>query len=364
MPKTRMDLLIVTDRWDEAGGGRERYLAELRSALVRRGQAIAVLARETSGARRLRRGVDDFRRSHPVSRVLSVTPASGVTHYQLHSGLHAAAYEAERGAYDSTLRRLFFRPALQLNARRRRLLQLEARMLDAGSETKVMAFSSRSRDELQLLFGVSGDRLAVARPGVDLNLFRPPAAARAEADRSSRCHRVRLLFAGHNFVLKGLWWALEAMALARRRGIDAEMVVAGRGHVRAFAALARRLNIDAHVRFAGAVAQDVLADFYRRSDLLVHPTFYDPFPRVIAEAMASGVPVVTTAVCGGAELITPGRNGFVVTDPRAVDAIAEAIASIAATGRRALMRTAAAETGRGFDFEAHADAVAEWLACA
>lgn len=356
-----MDLLVVTDRWDEAGGGRERYLAELRASLTRHGSSVTVLTREGLGERRLRQGIDRFRRSHPASPVLSARPASGATHYQLHSGVYAAAYAAEGEAFDSTLRRLCFRPALRLNLRRSRLLRVEERLLDANSGAKVMAFSAHSRDELQRMFGISGDRVALARPGVDLDVFRPPSAAPAAADRPCRQGQVRLLFAGHNFVLKGLRWALEALAQARRRGIDAQLVVAGRGPIRSFTAEARRLNIATHARFAGAVSRDALAQLYRDSDLLIHPTFYDPFPRVIVEALASGVPVVTTRACGGAELITPGRNGFIVDDPRQVDAITEAIASVADPERRAVMGTEAAQTGRRFDFEAHAAEVATWL---
>jgi UDP-glucose:(heptosyl)LPS alpha-1,3-glucosyltransferase len=349
-----MDVLMVTDRWDEAGGGRERYQSELRRALTRRGRAVTVLARESVGERHLRRGVESFRWSHPASTVLAVRPAAGATHYQLHSGVYAAAYLAERDAFDSTLRRRLFRPALYLNTRRRRLLDIEARLLDAGAQTKVMAFSLRSRDDLQRLFGFPADRVTLDRPGVDLNVFQPSA-------RSSPSGRVRLLFAGHNFMLKGLRWALEALALARQRGVDAEIIVAGRGPHRAFAALARRLNIETHVRFAGAVTQAILADLYRRSDVLLHPAFYDPFPRVIVEALACGVPVVTTAACGGAELITSGRNGYVVNDPRDVEGIAAAIGSMAATDHRARMSVAAADIGRGLDFDRHADAVAAWL---
>ena len=213
------------------------------------------------------------------------------------------------------------------------------------------------------MFGISDDRVTIARPGVDLDLFRPPSEAEAAAAGSSRPGCVRLLFAGHNFALKGLRWALEATALARRRGVDANIVVAGLGPTRAFAGLARRLGVGEHVRCVGAIAQRALADLYRQSDALVHPAFYDPFPRVIVEAMASGVPVVTTASCGGAELIAAGHNGFVVTDPRDVDAIADAVTSIGDPSRRALMSAAAAATGRGFEFEAHVDAVAAWLAC-
>ena len=106
-----------------------------------------------------------------------------------------------------------------------------------------------------------------------------------------------------------------------------------------------------------------LAELYRESDLLIHPTFYDPFPRVIVEALASGVPVVTTRICGGAELITPGQNGFVVGDPRQVDAFADAMVSVADPERRAAMGAMAADTGRRFDFEAHVEDVANWLAC-
>jgi UDP-glucose:(heptosyl)LPS alpha-1,3-glucosyltransferase len=355
-----MDLLLATDRWDETGGGRERYLGELRASLTRRGSSITVMTREAVGGRRLRQGIDRFRRSLPASLVLAASPVSGATHYQLHSGVHAAAYAAESEAYESALRRAFFGPALRLNIRRSRLLRAEERVLDAASGTKLMAFSDRSREELHRLFGISPDRVALARPGVDLHVFRPPPAA--AAGQSSPPGQVRLLFAGHNFVLKGLRWALEAQAQARRQGIDARMVVAGKGAIRSFAAIARRLNITGHVHFAGAVSRTALAQLYRESDLLIHPTFYDPFPRVIVEALASGVPVVTTRICGGAELITPGQNGFVVGDPRQVDAFAEAIASVADPERRAVMGRAAANTGRRLNFEAHVDAVADWLA--
>lgn len=351
---------MATDRWDETGGGRERYLGELRASLMRRGSSVTVVTREAVGERGLRHDIDRFRRSHPASVVLAARPADGATHYQLHSGVHAAAYAAEGEAYDSALRRLCFTPALRLNLRRRRLLRAEERLLADSSETKLMAFSDHSREELQRLFGISGDRVALARPGVDLDVFRPPSAAAAA--QSSRPGQARLLFAGHNFVLKGLRWALEAQAQARRQGIDAQMVVAGKGPIRWFSAMARRLNIAAQVHFAGAVSRHELAQLYRHSDLLIHPTFYDPFPRVIVEALASGVPVVTTRICGGAELITPGQNGFIVSEPRQVDGFTSAIAAVADPSRRAAMGQAAADTGRRLDFEGHADTVANWLA--
>ena len=359
-----MDLLIVTDRWDDAGGGREAYLAELRSSLVRRGHSVGVITRTGRSERLLQRDIDTFRRMHPTGPVMAARPAAGATHYQLHSGVYADAYEAERASYESSLRRWWFRSALRVNRRRRSLLQIEAETMAVGSGTMLMAFSNQSHDALRRVYGVSDERITLTRPGVDLTVFRPHtenvSGGRPMAQRGHS--PVQLLFAGHNFVLKGLRWAMAAVAVARRAGIDAHLTVAGRGPIPAFASLARRLNIAPHVRFAGCIARGALADLYRESDLLIHPTFYDPFPRVIVEALASGVPVVTTRACGGAEILAHGRDGFIVDDPRQVEALAEAIAAVADPDRRAALGAEAARTGQRFDFESHAEAVATWLA--
>ncbi|MBP8275064.1 MAG: glycosyltransferase, partial [Acidobacteria bacterium] len=128
-----------------------------------------------------------------------------------------------------------------------------------------------------------------------------------------------------------------------------------------YAALAERLKVAAHVRFAGAVDRATLADMYRASNLLMHPSFYDPFPRAIVETLACGVPVATTAACGAAEIITQGETGFVMNDPRDISTWVGVIETMADPQRRAAMREAAATTGRQFDFNTHAAEVAAWL---
>jgi len=360
-----MDILIVTDRWDPHGGGRERYLDELRESLSRRGHSVAIETRSSLGDRRLGRRIHAFRAARSGGAVVTAMPVRAGTHYQLHSGVYANAYAAEREAYDSTLRRLCFWPALRLNRKRSRLLTLEEHVLGSGSGPQLMALSAQTRDEIQRAFGTADQRITVARPGVDLRVFSPdPAESPVCRDDGPGRHvprRVRLLFVGHNFVLKGLRWAIEALARARKGGIDAELLVAGHGSIRRFVAVADSLGIASHVRFAGVLPRPVLAATYRRSDLLIHPTFYDPFPRSLVEALACGCPVLTTRACGAAEIISPGENGFVVSDPRDVDALAAAIAAMADCPRRTLMRTAAAAVGRTFDFEAHVDAVSQWL---
>jgi UDP-glucose:(heptosyl)LPS alpha-1,3-glucosyltransferase len=73
--------------------------------------------------------------------------------------------------------------------------------------------------------------------------------------------------------------------------------------------LAKTLNCEERVRFFGMQSETL--PFYQMADGLLLPTLYDPFPNVILEAMACGLPVITTTGCGGAEFIVQGSNGYV-----------------------------------------------------
>ena len=67
--------------------------------------------------------------------------------------------------------------------------------------------------------------------------------------------------------------------------------------------------------------------FYQMADGLLLPTLYDPFPNVILEAMACGLPVITTTGCGGAEFITEGDNGY-VCDALDITALQQAVMAL------------------------------------
>ncbi len=332
-----MDVTIIAETWNDRGGGRERYLAALRQALTSQGRTVRISTRAAG-----------------LGPALSAAPVAGATHYQLHSGIFADGFAAEGRSLDSGLRRAFARPALWLNARRQRLLRVEERLLRASDGPRLMVFAAKTREALHHRFDVDLRRVTLARPGVDLQVFRP--------GRDVKAGPVRLLFVGHNFVLKGLRCAIEALALSRRRGADAALSVVGDGSTRACAALARHFDVGPHVAFLGALDREPLAALYRSSDLLIHPTFYDSFGHVVIEALASGVPVATTAACGAAEILTPGQDGFVIDDPRDADAFAAAIDVVAGDRDRWALAEAAGRTGRGFDFETHVRAVALWLA--
>jgi UDP-glucose:(heptosyl)LPS alpha-1,3-glucosyltransferase len=71
---------------------------------------------------------------------------------------------------------------------------------------------------------------------------------------------------------------------------------------------ARELGVAAKVFFPGP--QRDVAAWYAAADCFVLPTLYDPFPNAVLEAMACGLPVITSTQCGAAELLEPGRTGW------------------------------------------------------
>jgi len=122
---------------------------------------------------------------------------------------------------------------------------------------------------------------------------------------------------------KGQQDALEAFALLRRSVPDAHLVIAGSAkftgkHRRydtnayrdALIARARRRDLAGHVHFPGDVA-DVTA-VYSAADLLMVPSWAEPFGRVVIEAMAAGTPVLATSAGGVPEIVTHGVDGWLV----------------------------------------------------
>lgn len=365
-------IVLVTDRWDPAGGGRERYLADLATYLSGRGEAVRILASDARGAaggsvmevphlRWLGRGVAELsfqrglRRHLATERgpVLAARPADGATHVQLHSGLLADAFEAEREALDG-LRRAFYRIGGAMNAKRRLLLAAEARTLRASPPPRVMVFSRALADALARRHGVPAACLTVAAPGIDETAFRPPEVLEPPREPV-------FLFAGHNFLLKGLAQALEALAQVRRTLPSARLRVAGGGRRGPFERRARDLGLAGAVELLGPQPRAALAALYRTSTALLHPTFFDPYALVCAEAFASGCPVVTTARNGASETIVRGRHGFVVDDPRDTGALARALLDVAEPRANLEMRRAAAALAPSLGFTRHAERVHAWL---
>jgi colanic acid/amylovoran biosynthesis glycosyltransferase len=135
----------------------------------------------------------------------------------------------------------------------------------------------------------------------------------------------RILFVGRHVPQKGHVVLLEAIALLASRGIETELVVAGDGPSRGrLEAHAASLGIAERTRFPGAVGQEQIRELYERASIFCVPSFAEGLPTVLMEAMALGLPVISSRINGVPELVRHGETGLLVTPGRA-DELADAI---------------------------------------
>ena len=106
---------------------------------------------------------------------------------------------------------------------------------------------------------------------------------------------------------KGYNEVIKAIHILKKRGVNVKVQFAGPDYhdgIRKLTELAQQLGVSDRVEFIGGVNRKQLSDYLEQSDLYVMPTWAEGLPRVIIEAMAKGLPCITTPVSGNPELIS------------------------------------------------------------
>jgi UDP-glucose:(heptosyl)LPS alpha-1,3-glucosyltransferase len=360
-----LELALIRQRYTPYGGA-ERFVARALEALAAEGVRVTVVTRRWEGEAAslicdpfyLGSLWRDFGFARCVCRALATRRFDLVqSHeriaccdlYRAGDGVHRV-WLAERARVMGPLARL----AQWLNPYHRYLLRAERRLFESPRLKAVICNSRMVRDEILAHFAIDPARLHVIYSGVDLARFRPPEAEERRLSRAALGipqHTPVFLFLGSGFERKGLATAL--IAFARLPAGSARLLVVGRDRKsRRYEALARRLGCAAAVHFLGP-QREVLA-FYHAADALVLPTLYDPFPNVALEALACGLPVITSPRSGAAEILTEGETGF-VRDALDAQGIAEAMIQLTEEARRATMQAAARRLALGFGLEQAVD---------
>lgn len=318
-------------------GGAERFTQAIMTSLAGRGAEVHIFARKWTGphgkaltfhrvggpswpwliahmsfvllvGRAVREGGFDLVQSSERTLCQDV--------YRAGDGVHARWLEI-RALGQSKLRRL----TIRLNPSHLYRLWLERRLFESSGLKAVITNSEMVRKEVLARFHIPQDRVRTIYNGVDLDRFHPlnrerlglPLRRSYGVDGSIPL----VLFVGSGFERKGLAFLIRGMAIA---GGKAKLWVVGKGRTNRYQEEAERLGIGHRVAFLGP--QEDVVPFYAASDIFVLPTMYDPFPTVVLEAMASGLPVITTSQCGAAEIIQPGMDGFVLDSPGNIEKLA------------------------------------------
>jgi glycosyltransferase involved in cell wall biosynthesis len=189
--------------------------------------------------------------------------------------------------------------------------KLPAKVADAAA---LMCTSDWSRSQvLSFCAPEDRDRVHVARCGIDVDGFAPPAQGRRTGTEG-----IEILIVAALSRRKGHAVLLDAFAQLRAAGADARLLIAGDGAERAsLEEQAARLELGDAVEFLGAVAYDRVPGLYARADVFCLPSFAEGVPTVLMEAMATELPVVSTAIMGTPELVEHERSGLLVAPARA-----------------------------------------------
>jgi UDP-glucose:(heptosyl)LPS alpha-1,3-glucosyltransferase len=333
-----MRIALLTRRFDSAGGGTERDLIVTANCLRAAGHQVTIFAdqirgatgawnvRRVGGRLRLGRALSLMRfawTAAPAARragadlVLSFARCVGADVMRSGGGAHASYLRAAhkwRGPLGAAAMR--FSPYHQVQ------MLVERQAFRNPGLKRVIAVSNFVRDDLIREFNLPPEKTTTIYNGVDLDRFRPAADSSQRAVVRQKfvvpaSARV-VAFVGNGFARKGLGFLIEAWPLVA--GGAFLLVVGSDRQTEKFARRAHALNVGARVVFAGP--QPKVEEIFHAADAFAMPSLFEPFGNVVMEAMASGLPALTSAFSGVAEVIPPSMRGFRVENPDDVGEVA------------------------------------------
>ena len=324
MPSKHLTIGFVR-RGFSSSGGAEAYLKRLAAGVVENGHRVRLYTSKD--------WPDDEWNFGPITRVSARSPttfADGVERLDPRSECDVLMsleriwrcdiYRAGDGVHRAWLERRsqiagpWQKLTRILNRKHSAALALEKSLFAEGGAGRVIANSRMVQDEIVRFYGFPNEKIDLVYNGVPLGALRRGGESRARTRETLglTSDDIAVLFAGSGWERKGLRFAIDAI---EKSGKQMRLLVAGRGNEREFGS--------ARVQFLGVV-QDMPA-LYGAADIFLLPTIYDPFSNACLEALAAGLPVVTTRANGFFEIMETGVHGTVLDEPHNAGAIRDAL---------------------------------------
>ncbi|MFH1067483.1 MAG: glycosyltransferase family 4 protein [bacterium] len=347
-----MKIIFIRRRWT-ATGGAENYLTRLAHACKKRGHSTILVCESWVNSEKTGDSFDEIvplsfqapRFSRPMefarhaNAFLSDIKRDCVL--SLERGVYADIYRAGDGVHLAWLqRRRKFHPLRgffqnHFNLKNRIVCDLEKKTFTEAGARRILANSNMIKEDILAHFDYPEEKIEVIHNGVDFEYF--SSGNRNEGRKALGIEEKELIF-----LLVGAGAERKGHAYARRivKNIRRSMP-------------ARLLIVD-------KPPPCPMPHVYAAADVFLLPTLYDPFANVTLEAMAAGLPVITTKDNGAAELIESGKNGFVANSASEVEKMATYGKAFAHASFRHEIGAAAQTTARAHAFSSHVEQVIQF----
>ena len=352
-----MKIALVRRRYNPFGGA-ERFLDQFLDLLLTKGHEVHLFAHEWNVQREIKNSftfhpvpmmndppslrawsfayhAERFLRREKFDLIHSFERMPFLDLYRAGDGCHRAWLD-HWGQSDKRFRAgtIFLSPFHQT------VLHLE-RAIFTGKRTRLIVCNSNLvKDEIQKYYGVPETKLRVLHNGVDLNHFHPELRdkfrfqLRKEYGISEE--DLVLLFVGSGFERKGLHFLIQSFPTVQdcvKKSL--KLLVVGEGSIEGYKNMARYMGCGEKIFFIGPVLDP--AHWYGAADLFVLPTLYDPFSNATLEALASGLPVITTRANGASEIMQGEECGVILENPLDTEALASAVLQLSKEKERQKM---------------------------
>lgn len=245
---------------------------------------------------------------------------------QPHGGVHWAWFWRSLRAYDHPILWLIKFLGRVLSPKQWVQGYIESAPYKRRAFKKIVAISDMVKQDIMKWYKIPESQIEVVYNGVDTERFHP--RNRQYREEIRKRHGIGdeflILFVSNNFRMKGLGLLIKALAeIKKENHLPIKLLILGRDRQRPYVGLARKMGVSEDVVFAGST--DEPEKYYGAADLLVHPTFYDACSLTVLEALASGLPVVTTVSNGASGVLSQGQDGWVIDDMKNGDQLKRAI---------------------------------------
>jgi len=254
--------------------------------------------------------------------------------YRAGDGCHRE-WLLQRSRYRSFFKNLIIR----INPFHICMLSIEKRIFKKGNYRFIIANSKMVKENIMKHYNVPEDKIRIIYNSIDPEKFNPANQEKFRKEIRDKYgigyHDILISFIGSGFERKGLEYAIRAVKELGDKKY--KLIIVGKGNPKRYKRLTENLSIREQIIFAGPLLNT--PPIYAASDIFLLPTIYDPFSNACLEAIATGIPVLTTRMNGAFETVIQGKNGFVIEDPRNAKEIAEKINLSVQLDREELNRT-------------------------